>query len=151
MWRKNSHDDLWAAQELARQLVNHKPTVVIGISRAGARLGTQVARHLEVRFIALDIAYPASRPALGRFGEGVLFPVKELLYRWSQPRLRGPLPTVVAQDRIALIDDSASSGRTLRTALGALAEAGATPEQITVAVTRCGQAAQALVNVFLRA
>ncbi|MCU0665331.1 MAG: phosphoribosyltransferase domain-containing protein [Myxococcota bacterium] len=136
------------ARQLAQQLASFHPTLVVGIARGGARLGALVAQELEVPFRVLDVAYPASRPWLGRLGEAVLFPLKEMLYRLSCPTLHGELVPFAQNDFAALVDDTASSGRTLTVALHALAQVGMDRSRVVVAVGRCGQKAKVLVDVY---
>jgi pyrimidine operon attenuation protein/uracil phosphoribosyltransferase len=139
------------AVSLSVRLAEHAPCSVVGIARGGQQLGALVAEQLKVPFYTLDLSYPGSRPWLGRLGEAFLFPIKEVLYRVSSPRLNSPSFFAEGVDGVvALVDDTASSGRTLRAAFDALGQAGISREQVVVAVVRCGPRARSLVTVALR-
>ena len=126
------------------------PDMVIYIEKGGRPLGDALATHFGVRAIGIDIAYPLSRlshPLLTL----LVFPFKEVVYRLTRPRvidmnhIEGPLQLC---RRLLLVDDTASSGKTLRLALGAL-ELLNYKDEIRVVVGRAGANARALTDVRL--
>ncbi len=135
------------ASRLAIKLAPFAPTRVIYIENGGQTVGEAIARDLCLPATGVDIGYPVSR--VGRaLPRNLLFPVKELAYRLTSPRLRQPLPPLPAGERLALVDDSASSGKTVQIALLALKDMGIGKESIEVAVIRCGRRARSYVDHF---
>lgn len=135
------------ASRLARKLASFSPKRVIYIENGGRTAGEAVARALEIPASGLDIGYPMSRfgRASTRF---LLLPIKELAYRLTSPRLRHAVPPFPSGERLALVDDSASSGKTLRAAFRVLRQMGVDNELIKVAVIRCGKKARPYVDHF---
>ena len=140
------------AHELARSVAPFGPSAVIYLHRGGAPVGRTMAAALDVPCFRLDVRYPATAllRRLPRPVEVLAFPLKELAYRLTAPRAvdgsdaAWPAPT----ERVVLVDDSASSGRTVRAALAALARRGFPRERISVAVIRCGAGARDVVDHF---
>jgi hypoxanthine phosphoribosyltransferase len=138
------------AQSLAPRIAGFSPTTVVFLGQGGAAAGEALASSLGVPAAMLDVRYPLSRvlARVGPLSRAFLLPLKELAYRLTRPAHRGVLPDLGPDPRVALIDDSASSGRTLRIALETLAGLGVPRERVCVAVLRCGPRARGLVDVF---
>ncbi|MDD5306263.1 MAG: hypothetical protein PHU25_02970 [Deltaproteobacteria bacterium] len=85
----------------------------------------------------------------GSLARALMWPVKETAYRLTRPSFEGRAPDLAPDVRVALIDDSASSGRTLRIALEVLSGLGIPRDRVYVAVLRCGPRARALVDAFV--
>jgi adenine/guanine phosphoribosyltransferase-like PRPP-binding protein len=134
------------ASHLAAELRSFGPTRVVYIETGGAALGKAIAHILGIPSIGIDIRYPYSRisSSLIRF---VLFPIKELLYRLSSPSIGISSGLCInSSERIALVDDTASSGKTLRLALDRLSSLGISRDRIRIAVLRAGFGAEAVVD-----
>jgi hypoxanthine phosphoribosyltransferase len=97
----------------------------------------------------LNIGYPLSRlphPLL----HWMAFPIKEVVYRLTRPRLVDN-PTAfpvhpLTGEKILLVDDTASSGKTLKIAFDFLITSGAHAKDIRVAVGRAGQRVRSLLD-----
>jgi hypoxanthine phosphoribosyltransferase len=140
------------ALDLLPRLRPFSPQAVVFIRRGGETAGRAIAEELGVPALPLDIRYPATRlieRAPGPLAI-VLLAAKELLYRATRPSPGSHR----AQDlpppgtRVLLVDDSASSGRTVRVALQTLAGAGIDRRSVRVAVIRCGPRARGRVDHF---
>ena len=139
------------ARNLARKVAPFSPDLVVYLADGGQTVGCRMARILGVPARAIDMSYPFSRyyNRAPRMHKPLLWPLKELLYRFTNPRLNGlPFPKLARAKRIVLVDDSASSGKSLRLALDTLESAGVEPRLIEVAVIRAGRRAQSLVDHF---
>ena len=132
------------ATMLIRKLGPFVPDHILYIERGGRSLGLALADQLKVDASGIDIGYPLSRlshPLL----RALVFPIKEICYRLSRPRLVRP-PALLTERRleakkILLVDDSASSGKTLDIAVHLLESAGVNPIDVHVAVGRAGKRA----------
>ncbi|MDJ0765791.1 MAG: phosphoribosyltransferase [Myxococcota bacterium] len=148
MKRRNIED---IAQRLAVR-ISHRPVqLVVYIEQGASGLGVAVAKALNVPVVGLDISYPLSRTLnrAPRFLRAMAWPIKEVTYRFTSPRRNASLPSCLSDAyRIALIDDTASTGRTLKAAIRVLADAGIDRDRITTAVIRCGKQALPLVDCF---
>ncbi|MCP4600557.1 MAG: hypothetical protein GY847_08510 [Proteobacteria bacterium] len=138
------------AIDLACRLAPMKPDVVLYLEKGGRAVGLTVAGELKVPAIGLDISYPLSRllnkaPPVAQIAA---WPVKEIIYRLASPRLNKPLAELANVGKVALVDDSASSGRSLKVAFNALRAAGICRCDIRVAVIRCGPRARSIVDHF---
>jgi hypoxanthine phosphoribosyltransferase len=137
---------------LAAQLSGFGATAVVYLRRGGEAPARAIAAELGLPLFPLDVRYPHSR-SLERipiWARPPLFLFKEILYRLGHP-VPAPdagrsLPAPDPADRLLLVDDSASSGRTIAAALRILAERGWTRERIRVAVLRCGARARPWVD-----
>ncbi len=122
------------------------------LKEGGRRLGEILAQALGAPVHGIDVSYPLSRilNALPGPVRGFAWPVKELSYRLSDPKM-GALPVpqkTLKNQRILLADDSASTGRSLRAVQNALRDAGIPRDQIRVVVFRCGVRAMNEVDWF---
>jgi hypoxanthine phosphoribosyltransferase len=140
------------AHVLADELVSFEPEAVVYIHSGGRVPGRAIAEALDVPSSRIDIRYPATR-LIGRLPRSLrpfLFALKELLYRATRPDLVDlvceSLPP--AGSRVVLVDDSASSGKTLRAALLVLGSRGIDRDRVRVAVLRCGLRARPDVDHF---
>jgi hypoxanthine phosphoribosyltransferase len=142
-----------AGKALAERVAPFRPSAVIFIRDGGELLGRSLARHLSVPAFGLDLSYPLRR-RLDRLPlplRAALWPVKELVYRVTRPRLApGALDDGTPRaDRAILVDDTASSGRTISAAVEALAARGIPRSALRVVVLRCGPRAKPLVDEYL--
>ena len=141
-----------AGIELASRAGPFEPEAVLGILEGGAEVARAMAEALGVPMYGLDLSYGWSRrlarlPAPLRLG---LWPLKELSYRSSVPRLAdGSIEHLPHLGRAVLVDDSASSGRTLETAIEALGRRGLARSSLFVAAIRCGRLSQRLVDAWI--
>ena len=134
---------------LVAALAPFVPERVVYIDRGGRALGRALATRFNVPANSLNIGYPLSRlphPLL----YWMAFPIKEVVYRLTRPGLVEP-PTsfplhLLTGEKILLVDDTASSGKTLRIAFNLLASSGARAKDIRVAVKRAGPRVRALVD-----
>lgn len=121
------------AEVLAARLASHAPEVVVGLPTLGLGLADAVARRLgHRRMVPMgtsrkfwydeDLSEPLS--SITTPGQG-----KRL---YLDPRM---LPLLSGR-RVALVDDVASTGSTLRAALAVLAKAGVTPVACGFAMTQ---------------
>jgi hypoxanthine phosphoribosyltransferase len=141
------------ALALAPKLAGFGATAIAFLRRGGEAPARLIAEQLDLPLFPLDVRYPLSRlieraPPAAR---PLLFLCKEAAYRLGSPV---PAPGAVLAvprpgpgERLLLVDDSASSGRTLAGALRLLAGRGWTRDRVRVAVLRCGPRARALVDV----
>jgi hypoxanthine phosphoribosyltransferase len=140
------------ARELARRLAPFEPAAVIYLERGGALPGRAIARRLRIPWYPLEIHYPATGVlrSLPRPLGALAVPFKELCYRLTAPRpaRRAAITLPPPDTRVVLVDDSASSGRTLRVALALLAARGFDRERVRVVVLRCGRRARGLVDCY---
>jgi hypoxanthine phosphoribosyltransferase len=141
------------ARSLASRLAGFGAAVVVCVRRGGEPPARVIAGELGLPLFFLDVRYPFSRLLERAWApiRPLLFLFKEPLYRLgspaSAPDAGRSLPAPGPGDRLLLVDDSASSGRTLEVALGLLAAKGWTRDRIRVAVLRCGTRARSLVDV----
>jgi hypoxanthine phosphoribosyltransferase len=140
------------AAALRRKLSPFVPDRVIYIERGGRALGIALAAGFNVPSFGIDIGYPLSRlphPLL----YAAVFPIKEICYRLTRPRLvsrpRFLGDKQLRTENILLVDDTASSGKSLEIASKLLREAGVSPRNLRVVVARRGRRADALVDVSL--
>jgi len=143
------------ARSLAPRLAGLGARALVYLGQGGQEPGLELADALGLPACRLDIRYPLSRIIDGApaWSRPALFAIKELAYRATMP---GPTPAGAGElpepsTRVILFDDSASSGRTIRTALRVLAEHGIPRECVTVAVLRCGRGARAVVDHYATA
>ena len=125
---------------------------MIFIREGGAFLGASIAEHLVLPAFGLDLHYPLRRriDGLALPLRASLWPFKELVYRFARPRLAPESLDALPEIRRAiLVDDTASTGRTIRAAVEALEVHGIPRSSIRVAVLRCGERAKREVDVFL--
>jgi adenine/guanine phosphoribosyltransferase-like PRPP-binding protein len=142
-----------AAAELAARARGFAPELVLCIRTGGSELGRAIGDALGAPVVELDLRYPWSRtfaraPAPLR---AALWPFKEIAYRISTPR-RGnaaALDALPRGGRALLVDDTASSGRTVRAALALLEPRGFPRSSLYVAVVRCGERAKPLVDAYV--
>jgi hypoxanthine phosphoribosyltransferase len=141
-----------AGRELAARARAFSPDVVLCVLEGGAAVGREVGLALGVPTLGLDLSYGWSRllsraPAPLRLA---LWPLKEIAYRISGPRLgAGAVDALPRGGRAVLVDDTASSGRTLRAAFEALEPRGLPRAALFVAVIRCGARAKPLVDAYV--
>ncbi len=124
---------------------------VVCVDTGGRPLGQLLAQHSRLPLFGLDIRYPGSRVLdnLPRQLVPLLWPFKELSYKLTAPRpaQNHPAQTLLSSyNRLALVDDSASSGKTLQAALEHLFRAKIPRDKVTIIVGRCGQRARHLVD-----
>jgi orotate phosphoribosyltransferase len=120
------HTDLWLTLDalfvdpvaiaplvaaLAGRLRAHAPTAVCGPLLGGAFLAQAIATHLAVKFFAVEPAPAAAAPA------GELFAARYRLPPGQRALVRG--------ERVAVVDDAISAGSSVRAAIAALTDAGA--------------------------
>ncbi len=138
------------ALKLAHKIAPFDPDMVVYLNQGGRCAGLTVAEALGIPAEGIDLSYPLSR-FLNR-APGILqifaWPLKEIAYRFLKPRLNAPLNKRIKANRIALIDDSASTGRSLKAGIRALKDVGIDRTQIQVAVLRRGRRASAFVDHF---
>lgn len=140
------------AKKLAHMLAGFDPQLVVYIENGGSEAGLAVASELGIPSAALDLSYPASRffdrssPSLKVLSGSV----KEILYRTTRPRLNSRPFGIPVGVRVALVDDSASTGRTVDAAMEVLTEMGVDRDMVRVAVLRCGPRARHVVDHFIR-
>ena len=138
--------------ELASRARAFAPEAVLFVRDGGAVVGEAFAAALGVPAVGLDARY-AGRRWIDRLPPGpraALWPVKELAYRLGRPRLTaGALDLLPRFHRAALVDDSASTGRTLAAVLASLASRGIPRSALFVAVVRCGDGAKRLVDAYV--
>lgn len=148
----DSEAQIEAGARLAERLSAFAPGAVFYVREGGAAVGRAIAGRLSVPAFGIDVRYPWRRaidglPAALR---PALWPLKELAYRALDPRPGRAGPDAFPPfERAVLVDDTASSGRTLRVALEALRSRGIPREALRVAVIRCGPRARGQVDVFL--
>jgi len=123
----------------------------VAIRRGGLLLGRALADALGVPCHELDVRHPVSREleAAGPLRRWWLWLVKEWRYRREPPSLAGALPDLPGRGLIWLVDDTSSSGRTLRLARAALRRSGVDAARLCVVVWRAGVRARPLVDVVL--
>lgn len=112
-------------------------------------MGEALAQRFNVPALGIDVAYPLSR--LPRIIRWIGFPMKEIAYRLTSPRLMGQpevLDHLDTNAKLLVVDDSASSGKTLCIVRDALARRGHRGE-LRVVVGRLGQRAVPLVDAAL--
>lgn len=140
------------ARELAGRLTGFEPQAVVYVRRGGEAPGLAIADELSLPACEIDIRYPLSRllELTPRALRPALLVVKEIAYRAARPRAadesRLRLPD--AGTRVVLVDDSASSGRTVRAALASLEAHGIPRSAVRVVVVRCGRRARPLVDAY---
>ncbi len=141
-------DVIRLARQLAMKLAERRPTMVIYLERGGRQVGRTIAQTLDIPVTGLDLRYPLSRLP---FPFSLLaFPIKEIGYRLTAPSVTGSTDAIPAGP-VALVDDSASTGRSLTRALETLTGYGVSAPNITTAVIRCGPKARSLVDFYLLA
>jgi hypoxanthine phosphoribosyltransferase len=140
------------ARELAGRLAPFDPRAVVYLRDGGRIAAEAVGSELGVPIHPLDVRYPLSRLIEGSPApvEIALLACKEIAYRLTRPRhLPSGTSLPPPGTRIALLDDSASSGRTIATALRVLEERGVGRDLVEVAVIRCGPRARRLVHHWI--
>ncbi len=139
------------AGTLAAQLADFDPQAVVYIHSQGHFFGELIARSYGADLFKLDLRYPFSRvlTSIPRPLHVPLWPLKELIYKVSAPSFNGAVQLPRPGVRITLVDDSASSGRTIRIALRILEDNGHKRKDIRVAVFRCGGRARELVDHYV--
>ena len=139
------------AGALVAQLADFDPQAVVYIHSQGLFFGQLIACSYSADLFKLDLRYPFSRvlASIPRPLLIPLWPLKELMYRVSAPSFRGAVQLPRPGVRITLVDDSASSGRTIRMALSILEDNGHKRKDIRVAVLRCGGRARELVDHYV--
>ncbi len=128
------------------------PRSVTYLHSGGKEPGVVVSRFLELPLYRIDIRYPISRSLENASLPGKIagMAVKELLYRTTEPEVcPGGCSLPPAGDPTLLVDDSASSGKTLKLAIRTLAENGIEPRLVKTLVVRCGKGAQSMVDYYL--
>jgi hypoxanthine phosphoribosyltransferase len=135
---------------IAHKLESFCPDRIVYIARGGEALGKVVADELGLPLTELDLRYPVSRliSSASPLFRLVLILFKEVAYRLTVPSTGQPMAPLSAGERVALIDDSASSGKTLRKAISILEDAGVDKSRIRVAVIRCGKRARSIVDFY---
>ncbi len=134
------------AEYLVKSLQSFSPQKVIYIETGGKNLGQELAKLLGIELQSLDVRYPFSR-IKSPFLKAVLFIAKEALYKLTSPSINKTCEVKVnSQDRILLVDDTASSGKTLSLAIEHLKSFGVSREKIKTAVMRCGKKASCVVD-----
>ena len=144
-----SHQHLSLGFEaLVNTLARQRPTAVYYVATGGRVLGCALARELSVPAVPIDICYPMSAPLrrTPRWLAALLWPLKEIAYKISTPRCHTETVPRHGEGPVVLVDDSASSGKTLRIALSTLGRFGIEPEHAIRVVGRCGNRARKLVN-----
>lgn len=141
-----------AGIELAERARAFAPEAVLCILTGGAEVGQAIAGALAVPAYGLDLSYPWSR-LIARAPPPMrlcLWPLKEITYRTGRPRLAdGSAAALPRVERAILVDDSASSGRTLRAAIEVLESRGLPRAALFVAAIRCGRGAKSLVDAYV--
>jgi len=139
------------AEKLAAQLADFDPQAVVYIHSQGYFPGEVIARSYSAVLFKLDLRYPFSRvlTSIPRPLLIPLWPLKELMYKVSAPSFRGAVQLPRPGVRVTLVDDSASSGRTIRIALRILKDNGHRRKDIRVVVLRCGGRARKLVDHYV--
>ena len=135
---------------LIEQLEGFAPDAVLFIERGGRPLGEALAQRYHVPAIGIDVAYPLSRLS-HRTIRWMAFPVKELAYRLTSPRLiseTDDLSHIDTAANLLIVDDSASSGKTLGVVRKELASMGHLGQN-RVAVGRLGRRAVPWVDAAL--
>jgi len=120
------------------------------IDTGGREFGCMIANSLNINATALDIRYPFSRllaktPFLLR---PLLWIFKEIVYRATIPSTKEGCKQILCESPVILVDDSASSGKTLEMAIDKLKGYGLNRSDITVVVLRCGKSARHLVDII---
>jgi adenine/guanine phosphoribosyltransferase-like PRPP-binding protein len=135
---------------LAQKVGSFKPQMVVYLKDGGKQIGMELAKELGIPARGLDISYPLSRRLnkAPRPLKVLAWPVKELIYRLSSPVSSEPFTGIGDIDRFALVDDSASSGKTLKAALRALRQVGIDRSRVKTATLRCGPRARPVVDFF---
>ena len=137
------------ANDLAQPLKDICLDAVIYIKNGGFIVGKAVADKLNLPLFGIDVRYPFSRRLdwFPNFVRPVLWPLKEILYRYGYPSSNSEKSILPGKaSRVLLIDDTASSGKTLRTAIKLLEDAGIKRKNIITAALRCGERAQDVVD-----
>ncbi len=146
-----SHADVeQLSVRLARRMEDFAPNLVVYLERGGAVVGGCIGDQLGVPVVGIDVSYSLSRTLsrLPRVGEVVAWPIKEVSYRFGEPRLNRLPRDLSGAERIALVDDSASSGKSLKLALRSLEKLGFDRRRVCVGVIRCGSRARSIVDYF---
>lgn len=128
---------------------------VVCVETGGRPLGRLLAEDLRLPLVGLDVRYPGTRllDKVPRRLIPLLWPLKELAYKVTTPRpvFGDRMPTALsAYRRLALVDDSASSGKTMQTALDHLTREDISRDRVTTIVGRCGKRAAHLVDFVLK-
>jgi hypoxanthine phosphoribosyltransferase len=132
------------------KLSGFKNSIVVAIAEGGIPLGLAASEFLKTALIELNIRYPLSRlSARAPFLKPVLWPFKELIYKMTSPSWQGSLPVLKREDKILLIDDTVSSGKTVNCALEVLKKKGIKQKNITVATYRAGKKGKKMVDILL--
>lgn len=144
-------DIIELAKILAESMGPFQPKIIVYLQHGGTLPGVTVAQALGIPSTGLDVSYPLGR-ALNRTPRALhpfIWPLKETLYRIRKPTMRDLSISLGKHARIGLVDDTASTGRTLSIALDFLISNGIERQQIEVGVLRCGRRARNLVDHFV--
>lgn len=140
---------------MARSLVHRvrafAPEALVYVHSGGLHAATIIGGELGLPLYPLDLRYPLSRLSArfpAPFG-ALLWPAKEIVYRLTSPSGYFTDTFLSPGSRVALVDDSASSGRTLKKAIGLLASRGIRRADIFVAVLRCGHGSLREVDAWV--
>ncbi|MBN2801575.1 MAG: phosphoribosyltransferase [Deltaproteobacteria bacterium] len=136
------------------------PKGVVFIANGGRTAGVTLSKILGLPLFCVDIRYPLSRLMDRRniFIKGFLWLFKELIYRVTTPERSGDCPGLLNQkeelpfkpgERVILVDDSVSSGRTIKMALVLLEEKGLLRGDIFIATQRCSRSSEELVDFLI--
>ena len=138
------------SKALAEKLKEFQPEIIVYIENGGRIVGETISKDMHLPLYSLNIRYPFSR--LMDRAPSALRPLlllsKEIFYRFSTPGLLPPKKAIISAKKIVLVDDSASSGKTLRTAIGFLKKHQGKSCQIKTAVVRCGKNAIPIVDYY---
>ncbi len=133
-------------------LTRFGPNRVLFLEEGGRALGEILSAVLNIPATGIDVSYPLSRFLNNARSpiRRLAWPIKEMIYKLSNPRLVRNLDPVPGPEksRFLLVDDSASTGRSLRVVLTGLTALGIDRENIRVIVFRCGRNASKLVDDF---
>lgn len=138
------------ARDLKPRVLKFAPDTVVYIEEGGKTFGLAIAKELGIPAVGVDIGYPLSSSlnSKKRAVRVLAWPLKELVYKFSKPTLRKKMDDTRKLGRVLLVDDSASSGRSIETAVAYLGSRGVDRCEITIAVFRCGSKAKSLVDFF---
>ncbi len=135
---------------LAKKLKEFQPQIIVYIENGGRIVGETISEEMHLPLFSLDIRYPFSR--LMDKTPWALRPLllfsKEIFYRFSSPTLSPKRIDIASTNKIALVDDSASSGKTLKIALDILKQNCFESCNIQTAVVRCGKRALPIVDHY---
>lgn len=130
------------------EISQRNPSCVIFLETGGETLGKQIADELQIPILGLNIRYPISRcMQKHRMWAPLLWLVKEIIYKFSHPTFVPPLSSSATYwPPVVLVDDSVSSGKTLRQALSFLNRNRIARNDVMVVTKRCGKRSRDLVD-----